>query len=164
MAIRFNRENIADDVFIADNATVLGEVAIGERSSVWFGAVIRGDTDVIRIGTETNVQDLSCIHVDSGFPCSIGNRVTIGHAAIVHGATIEDDVLIGMRAVVMNGAVIGKGSLVAAGAIVTEGTQVPENSLVLGVPGKVVRPTTEDDRHKIAQAAQHYSEIRSKYT
>lgn len=153
------REELLDPtVYIAPGAVVLGDVTMGAESSIWFNAVVRGDTEAIRIGTQTNVQDLCVLHADAGFPCVLGNRVTLGHAAIVHGATVEDDCMIGMRAVVMNGAKIGHGSIVAVGAVVTEGTEIPPDSVVMGLPGKVIRSVTEQDSERIAHAAAHYSE------
>ncbi len=153
---RFWPEQVDPTAFIAENATVLGDVTIGAESSIWYGAVVRGDTEAIRIGNQTNVQDLSVLHADPGFPCTLGNRVTVGHGAIVHGATVEDDVMIGMRAVVMNGAVIGAGSIVGVGAVVTERTIIPPGSLVLGVPAQVKRPTETKDAERIRHAADHY--------
>lgn len=149
-------ELIAASAYIAPGAVVLGEVTIGQNSSVWFNAVIRGDTAPIHIGADTNVQDGCILHADADFPCSLGNRVTLGHAAIVHGATVEDDCLIGMRAVVMNGAVIGRGSVVAVGSVVTEGTIVPPGSVAMGQPAKVKREVTERDVERIRHAAEHY--------
>ncbi|MCO6457272.1 MAG: gamma carbonic anhydrase family protein [Pirellulaceae bacterium] len=149
-------DQIDGRAWIAPNATVVGDVTIGAESSVWYGAVVRGDSEQVRIGCQTNVQDLCVLHADPGFPCLLGDRVSLGHAAIVHGAIVEDDVLIGMKAVVMNGARIGKGSLVAVGAVVTEGTVIPPGSLVLGVPGKVLREVREQDRQRIQRAAEHY--------
>lgn len=131
---------IGQSAYIAPNATVLGDVAIGRDSSVWFGAVVKGDTAAIRIGHETNIQDNCVVHADPGLPVCIGNRVSLGHGAVVHGATIEDDVLVGIHACVLNGARVGKGSVIGAGAVVGEGTDVPAASLVFGVPGKVVGP------------------------
>lgn len=154
--IRFRPEQVADSAFIAPNATVLGDVLIGEQSSIWFGAVVRGDTDTIRIGRETNVQDLCMLHADPGFPCLLGDRVTVGHAAIVHGATVEDDVMIGMRAVVMNGAKIGARSIVAVGSVVTEGTEIPPDSIAMGAPARVKRATESRDLDRIRHAAEHY--------
>jgi carbonic anhydrase/acetyltransferase-like protein (isoleucine patch superfamily) len=135
---------------------VLGDVTIGAEATVWFGAVIRGDTAPIKIGRRTNVQDGCILHADEGFPCTLGDRVTLGHGAIVHGATVEDDCLIGMRAVVMNGAVIGKGSIVAVGSVVTEGTVIPPGSIALGQPAKVRRDVTDRDGERIRHAAEHY--------
>ena len=142
--------------FIAPGAVVLGDVTIGEHSSVWFGAVIRGDTERIVVGKETNIQDGCILHADEGFPCTLGDRVTLGHGAIVHGATIEDDVMIGMRAVVMNGAKVGRGSIVAVGAIVLEEMHVPPGSVVMGTPAVVKRAVTQRDTARIRHAAEHY--------
>jgi carbonic anhydrase/acetyltransferase-like protein (isoleucine patch superfamily) len=155
-SLHFRPELVDPSAFIAPGAVVLGDVTLGAESSVWFNAVIRGDIDAIRIGQQSNVQDVAVIHCDEGVPCTIGNRVTLGHAAIVHGATIEDDCLIGIRAVVMNRARIGSGSLVAVGALVTEGVEIPPGSLVMGVPGKVVRQITDRDLERIRHAASHY--------
>jgi carbonic anhydrase/acetyltransferase-like protein (isoleucine patch superfamily) len=130
--------------WIADSARVLGDVRFAPGSSVWFGAVIRADQESISVGERSNVQDNAVLHADPGFPLRIGADVSIGHAAICHGCTIEDGVLVGMGAVVMNGAVIGQGSTVAAGAVVPAGTQVPTGSLVAGVPAKVVRELAPD--------------------
>lgn len=149
-------ELIAASAYIAPGAVVLGDVTIGEQSSVWFGAIVRGDSAPIRIGSDTNVQDGSILHADPDFPCTIGNRVTLGHGAIVHGATVEDDCLIGMRAVVMNGATIGRGSIVAVGSLVTEGTEVPPGTVVMGQPAKVKRQATDLDAERIRHAAEHY--------
>jgi carbonic anhydrase/acetyltransferase-like protein (isoleucine patch superfamily) len=159
----FRGDLVAATAYIVDNATVLGDVRIGEHASIWFGAVIRGDTESIRIGDETNVQDLCVVHADPGYPCQLGARVTVGHAAIVHGATVEDEVLIGMRAVVLNGAKIGAGSIIAAGCVVPEGMIVPPHSLVMGMPGKVKRETNEKVRARIARAAAHYVELARQY-
>ncbi|QDV27085.1 gamma carbonic anhydrase family protein [Aureliella helgolandensis] len=153
----------APTCWIAPSATVLGHVTLGEQSSVWFGAVLRGDTSEISIGDGSNVQDLACLHCDPGFPCVIEERVTIGHGAIVHGAHVERDSLIGIRAVVLNGARIGTGSIVAAGALVPEGKIIPPGSMVMGVPGKVVRPVTAEDRQMIEHAAEHYIENAAHY-
>lgn len=156
-------EQIHPSCFIAENATVTGDVHIGEESSIWFGTVIRGDTQKIEIGKGTNVQDLSLLHADAGVPCRLGDRVTVGHAAIVHGAIVEDDCLIGIRATLLNHVVVGKGSLVAAGSLVTEGTVIPPNSVVMGSPAKVKREVTEKDRQRIQYAAAHYREMKNTY-
>ena len=161
--LRFRPDLIDPTAFIAAGAVLLGDVTLGAESSVWFNAVLRGDTDAIRIGRQSNVQDLAVIHCDEGVPCTIGDRVTLGHAAIVHGATVEDDCLIGIRAVVLNRARIGAGSLIAVGALVTEGVEIPANSLVMGMPGKVVRQITELDRERIRHAAAHYVAAAKKY-
>jgi len=146
---------IALSAFIHKRATVIGDVTLGERASVWPAAVIRGDTDHIVIGDDSNVQDGAVVHVDEGIPCVIGARVTIGHRAVVHGATVENDCLIGIGAIVLNKAVIGKGSIVAAGALVPEGMVVPPGSLVMGVPGKV-RPLTAEQAKRIAHGPENY--------
>ena len=144
--------------WIAPNATVLGDVTLGDEASIWYGCVIRGDTDRIRIGARTNIQDLTMVHVDEGVPCTIGARVGVGHRAIIHGCTIEDECLIGMGAVILNRAVIGTGSVVAAGAVVPEGMVVPPGSLVMGVPGRVVRQVDEGLRARIESTWKHYVE------
>lgn len=163
MSLQFRPELTDSTAYIAPTATVLGNVALAAHASVWFAAVVRGDSEAIRIGRETNVQDGCILHADPGFPCVLGERVTLGHGAIVHGATVEDDAMIGIRAVVLNGARIGSGSIIGAGAIVTEGTVIPPNSLVLGIPGKVVRQTGESDWKRIAHAAEHYVELAQRY-
>ena len=155
---QFPKDGIHDSVLIAPGANVIGRVTMGQQSSVWFNAVVRGDSELVEIGESTNIQDLCLVHTDAGKPCRIGNRVTLGHAAIVHGATIEDDVMIGIRATVLNDAVIGTGSLIAAGALVPEGAVIPPNSIVMGIPGKIVREATDKDRQRIQYAASHYVE------
>ena len=136
--------SIPTSAFIHESAVVLGDVTLGENVSIWPTAVLRGDTDGIEVGDESNVQDGAVIHCDEGVPCTIGKRVTIGHRAMVHGALVQDDCLIGIGAIVLNKAVIGTGSLVGAGAVVTQGTVIPPARLVLGVPAQVVRPLTTD--------------------
>ena len=149
--------------WVAPNATVLGDVTLGEGSSVWYGCVIRGDTDKISIGAQTNIQDLTMVHVDEGVPCTIGARVGVGHRAIIHGCTIEDECLIGMGAVILNRAVIGTGSVVAAGAVVPEGMVVPPGSLVMGVPGRVVRPVDAALRERITGTWKHYVDMSARH-
>jgi carbonic anhydrase/acetyltransferase-like protein (isoleucine patch superfamily) len=152
-----HRPDLVDpSAWIAPGAVVVGDVTLAAEATVWFGAVLRGDTAPIRVGRQTNVQDGCILHADEGFPCTLGDRVTLGHGAIVHGATVEDDCLIGMRAVVMNGARIGKGSIVAVGSIVTEGTVIPPGSLALGQPARVKREASEGDLLLIRHAAEHY--------
>lgn len=141
----FRPEQLHASVFVAAGARIVGDVTIDEQSSVWFNAVLRGDTEPIRIGKRTNVQDLCVLHADPGFPCVLEDGVTLGHRAIVHGAVIEEDSLIGMGAIVMNGARIGAGSIIGVGAVVTEGVEVPPGSLVLGLPGKVRRQVTAEE-------------------
>src|SRR5574342_923683 len=140
------KPTIPASCFIEDTGVVIGDVVLGEECSVWFHAVIRGDVNYIRIGDRTNVQDLCMLHVTHDtHPLIIGNEVTIGHSAILHGCTIRDRVLIGMGAIIMDGAVIGEDSVVGAGALVTEGTIVPAKSLILGSPAKVKRAVTENE-------------------
>jgi carbonic anhydrase/acetyltransferase-like protein (isoleucine patch superfamily) len=158
-----SRHKIHSSVFIAKTATVVGEVSIGKSSSVWFSAVVRGDIAPVVIGKETNVQDGAVLHVGHGFPCIIGNRVTIGHGAIVHGAAVKDDAMIGIGAIVLTGAVIGEHSLVAAGAVVTENTVVPPGSLVMGIPGRPVRPISNEQRAYMMKAAKNYVKIAKEY-
>lgn len=149
---------IADDAFVALGATVVGRVRLAARSSVWYGSVLRGDAEAIVVGERTNVQDGCVVHADPGFPAVLGAGVTVGHRAVVHGCQVDDDVLIGMGAVVMNGVRVGRGSLIAAGAVVTQHTEIPEGSLVAGVPARVVRPVDDRERGMIATAARHYVE------
>ena len=145
--------------FIHPTAVVLGDVTLGRRASVWPTAVLRGDSDVIVIGDDSNVQDGSVIHADEGIPTHVGNRVGIGHRAIVHGATIEDDVLIAMGAVVLNGVHVASGSIIGAGAVLPEGKRIPENSLVIGVPGRIVRQTTAEERERIRHTVGAYLQL-----
>lgn len=137
---------------------VKGNVILGKDVSVWYNAVIRGDSDAIKIADGTNVQDGCVIHVDKGFPVHIGQRVTIGHGAILHGCTIEDEVLIGMGAIVMNGASIGTHSIIGAGALIPENTQIPANSVVVGCPGKIIKQTTKEQVEMIINNAKQYIE------
>lgn len=146
-----------DTVFIADSARVIGDVHLGPESSVWFGAVIRGDVHRIRIGAASNVQDNAVVHVTNRTaPTTIGDRVTVGHAAVVHGCTIEDDVLVGIGAVILDHAVIGRDSLVGARALVTGGLRIPPRSLVLGAPARVVRPLSDDEVASVRAYADNY--------
>jgi carbonic anhydrase/acetyltransferase-like protein (isoleucine patch superfamily) len=131
--------------FIADSATIIGKVKVGKNASVWFGAVARGDNELIDVKDNSNVQEGAILHTDPGYPLTIHNNVTIGHQAMLHGCTIGEGSLIGIQAVVLNGAKIGKNCLVGAGALVTEGKQFPDNSLIIGSPAKVARTLTDDD-------------------
>jgi carbonic anhydrase/acetyltransferase-like protein (isoleucine patch superfamily) len=151
--------SIDPTAFVHPDAFVAGDVTISARVSVWPTAVIRGDSGRIIIGEESNVQDGTVIHVDQGVPTTIGRRVAIGHRAIVHGSTIEDDCLIGMGAILLNGVQVSSGSIIGAGAVCREGMRVPPNSLVLGVPGRVVRETTDAERERIARTVQSYLEL-----
>ncbi|HHL21220.1 MAG TPA: gamma carbonic anhydrase family protein [Aliiroseovarius sp.] len=149
--------DIADDAWIAPDAQVMGNVVLGQGASVWFGAVLRGDGEPIRIGARTNIQDLSVLHTDPGFGVTIGAGCTIGHRAILHGCTLEDNVLIGMGATILNGAHIGAGSLIGAGALVTEGKEIPPGSLVMGAPGRVVRELDPAAQDRLRASADHYA-------
>ncbi len=149
--------------YIHPTAVIIGRVSLGERVSVWPTAVIRADTDTIDIGDDSNVQDGTVIHADPGIPTKIGKRVAIGHRAIVHGSTVEDDCLIGMGAILLNGTHVGSGSIVGAGAVCREGMQIPPNSLVLGIPGRIIRETTEAERERIKQTAESYVKLQQKY-
>ena len=142
--------------WIAPGAVVAGRVTLGPEVGIWYTAVVRADHDTITVGAGSNIQDGSVLHADPGFPCTVGAEVTVGHRAVVHGCTVEDGCLIGMGAVVMNGAVIGRGSIVAAGAVVSQGVAIPPNSLVAGVPGKVRRETTEEERGTTGLSAAAY--------
>jgi carbonic anhydrase/acetyltransferase-like protein (isoleucine patch superfamily) len=149
--------------FIHPLAFVAGDVSIGQRVSIWPFVSIRGDSDVVTIGDDSNIQDGCVVHVDDNTPCHIGKRVGIGHRAIVHGAEIADDVLIGMGAILLNGVRVGSGSIIGAGAVVREGFVVPSHSLVLGVPGRIVRETTADERARIAHTVTSYLELQKRY-
>lgn len=144
--------------FIAPTAAVMGDVSVGAEASVWYGAVLRGDMAAITIGECTNLQDGTVVHVDDGVPCRIGARVGVGHRVILHGCTVEDDCLIGMGSILLNEVRIGTGSVVAAGAVVPEGMQIPPRSLVMGVPGRIVRPVDEVLTQRIASTWTHYVE------
>ena len=144
--------------WIAPNATVLGRVRLKARSSVWYNCTIRGDSDYIEIGEDTNVQDGSILHIDFGYPCILGNRVTLGHSAIVHGSVVEDDALIGISATVLSRCVIGAGALIAAGAVVMEGTKVPPRTLWAGCPARQLRELTKEQVTRLEHTWQHYVE------
>lgn len=149
--------------WIAPGAVLVGDVRIGAGVSVWYGSVLRGDTDPIVVGEDCNIQDACVLHADPGYPVRLGGRVSLGHGAVVHGATVEDDCLIGMRAVVLNGAVIGSGSLIAAGAVVRPGAEIPPGSLVAGVPAAVRREVTEEERATIAETSESYRARADRY-
>ena len=154
----FGAPKIDDEAFVAPTAVVVGAVTMEARSSIWYSAVARADSEVIVIGPDSNVQDGCTLHADPGYPLLIGRGVTVGHRVVLHGARIDDDVLVGMGSVVMNGAHIGSGSIVAAGAVVTPGTTVPPGSLVAGVPAKVIRQATDEDLEHIRGNAASYTE------
>tara|TARA_R110002096_G_scaffold147671_6_gene307623 strand:- start:956 stop:1486 length:531 start_codon:yes stop_codon:yes gene_type:complete len=154
---------IHESCFIAANATVIGDVSIGENSSVWYQCVLRGDINRIVIGSNTNIQDGTVVHLADKFGTTVGDWVTVGHKALLHACTIEDEVLIGMGAIVMDGAVIGKRSIVAAGALVTPGTVIPPGSLVMGSPAKVKRTLAEDEQSGLKVWAQRYVATTQEY-
>ncbi|MGK7394024.1 MAG: gamma carbonic anhydrase family protein [Candidatus Cyclobacteriaceae bacterium M3_2C_046] len=154
---------LGKDVFVAPTATVVGDVTVGMQSSIWFGAVLRGDGDQINIGSRTNIQDVAVIHVDPGLPVNIGDNVTVGHGAIVHGATIGDFSLIGMHATILNGAKIGRYCVIGAHTLVKEGMIIPDYSVVVGVPGKIIKKLTREELPKLELNAEHYVEQAQKY-
>ena len=155
---------IADSAYIDSSAQIIGDVVIGERSSVWLNTSIRGDVNYIRIGDETSIQDNTVLHVDHQvFPCIVGNRVTVGHSAVLHGCVVEDDVLIGIGAIVLNGAKIGRGAVVAAGALVPEGMEVPANMLVMGTPAKVRREVSAEEQARFKKNCDNYVKITAIY-
>ena len=136
---------VDDAIFIAETATITGDVELAPGTSVWYGAVLRGDTNMIRVGENTNIQDMCVLHGDADWPVLVGKRVTVGHGAILHGCQVGDDCLVGMASVIMNGCVVGTGSIVAGGTVLAPGTKIPPRSLVVGVPGKVRREVSQDE-------------------
>jgi carbonic anhydrase/acetyltransferase-like protein (isoleucine patch superfamily) len=154
---------VAPSAYIDPGANVIGDVTVGERSSVWPSAALRGDISPIRIGDETSIQDGTVVHTDAKYPAIIGNRVTVGHMAVLHGCTIEDEVLIGIGAIVLNGARIGKGAVVAAGALVPEGAEIPAGMLAMGVPAKPKRPVTEDEMERFRINCNNYVKRTKEY-
>lgn len=153
----FGAPDIDPAAFVAPTAVVVGKVSLGPRASVWYGAIVRADAESIEIGADSNIQDGSILHSDPGFPLVLGRGVTVGHNVVLHGARVDDDVLVGMGSTVLNGAHIGSGSIVAAGAVVRQGMQIPPRSLVAGVPATVLRGTTEDDVAAIRANAASYT-------
>ena len=155
---------LGEDVYVSENAMVIGDVTLGDEVNIWFGAVLRGDMHYIKIGNRTNIQDNSVVHVTTRVsPTNIGSGVTVGHGAIIHGCTIEDDCLIGMGAILMDDAVIGAGSLIGAGALIPPNMKIPKNSLVVGSPGKVVRQVKGFEREMILERPQEYIDLASIY-
>ncbi|TYP56101.1 gamma carbonic anhydrase family protein [Thermosediminibacter litoriperuensis] len=157
------RPYIHESCFIAPTADIIGDVTVGENSSVWHRAVLRGDINSIKIGANSNIQDGTVIHVADGHPVTIGNNVTVGHNAILHGCTIKDNALIGMGAIVLDGAVVGEGALVGAGSLVPEGREIPPYSLAVGIPAKVVRELTAEQIDKIKKNTEGYVELAKAY-
>lgn len=155
--------SVHESVFVAPNASVIGSVVLSENVSVWFGATIRGDNDLITLGKNSNVQEGAVLHTDPGLKLTVGENVTIGHQAMLHGCTIGDGSLIGIQAVVLNGAAIGKGCLVGAGAVITEKKVFPDRSLILGAPARVARTLTDEDVENLLKSAQIYVERRANF-
>jgi carbonic anhydrase/acetyltransferase-like protein (isoleucine patch superfamily) len=149
---------LAQGAWVADSAQVIGQVELAENASVWYGTVVRGDTEKIRIGRNSNIQDLSVLHADFGVPLVIGDNVTVGHQVMLHGCTVGDNSLIGIQAVILNNAKIGRNSIVGAGSVVTEGKEFPDNSLIIGSPAKVVRTLDDAAAARLRQSAEHYVE------
>ena len=145
-----------DEHFVADNATLIGSVILHNQASVWYNAVIRGDSDIITIGERTNVQDAAVLHADPGFPLTLGKNVSVGHQAMLHGCTVGDGSLVGIGAIVLNGAVIGRSCIIAAGAVIPEGKSYPDGVLVLGAPGKVMRELKPEEKAGLLENADIY--------
>jgi len=160
---RATKLTIDPTAYIAPGAAIVGEVSVGRNASVWFHATLRGDMESIKIGAESNVQDGCVVHVDRGRPTLIGERVTLGHGAIVHASIVEDDVLVAMKAVVLSGCRVGRHTLIGAGAVVPEGTVIPEGSLVLGLPARVVRPLRPEEIERIHSNARAYVDLSRAY-
>ena len=154
---------LGEGAWVAPSADLIGDVRLGPRASVWFGAVLRGDNTPLVLGEETNFQDGAIGHSDPGFPLTIGARVTVGHQAILHGCTIADDCLIGMGARILNGAVIGSECIVGAGALITEGKSFESGSLIVGAPARVVRQVTDEERQLLRASAAHYADKAQRY-
>ena len=155
-ALEDRRVEVEGDHFIADTAVVVGSVCLKHEASVWWGAVLRGDYDTITVGARTNIQDNCIVHMDEGFPVTLGDQVTVGHKAVLHGCTVGDNSLVGINAVVMNGAVIGNDCLIGSNALITEGKQIPPRSLVLGSPGRIVRVLSDHEVEEITGFSDRY--------
>jgi len=154
---------IAASAWVADSAQVIGRVELAEETSVWFGAILRGDNEWMRIGRGSNVQDGSVLHSDPGFPLTLGENVTVGHMVMLHGCSIGDGTLVGIQAVILNGAKIGRNCLVGAGALVTEGKEFPDNTLIVGAPAKAVKELSPEQAARLRHAAAHYVENSARY-
>lgn len=150
-------------LFVAGNATVIGDITVGNQVGIWFGAVIRADKDRIVIGDRSNIQDNCVVHTSKGFPVTIGEDVSVGHGAILHGCTIDHKVLVGMGAIILNGAKIGSGSIIGAGTVITEGKEIPPDSVVIGVPGRIVKQTNPDQQQHILNNAASYVNLAREY-
>lgn len=163
MSIKGKNPTIAETAFVADSADLIGNIEIGNFSSIWFNAVLRGDQNKIKIGNRTSIQDCVVIHADPENGVQVGDNVTVGHGAVLHGCKIEDNVIIGMNSTVMNGAEIGKNSIVGANALVPQGKKFPANSLIIGVPGTVKRETNKAEVEAIKENAEEYVEMAAEY-
>lgn len=157
------RPEARGDFYVADSASVIGSVILGVNASIWFNAVVRGDNDVVTIGENSNIQDGSVLHTDTGMPLVIGRNVTVGHKVMLHGCTIGDGSLIGINAVILNGARIGRGCIIGANALIPEGKEIPDFSVVMGSPGKVVKEVSEAQRAMLEMSALHYVENFKRY-
>jgi len=155
--------SLGRDAWIAPNATVIGDVQLGDQASIWWNAVVRGDNDTITIGANSNIQDGSVLHVDAGVPLTIGANVTVGHLVMLHGCTIGDESLIGIKSVILNKAIIGRHCIIGANSLIPEGKVIPERSLVMGSPGKVVRQLSDEEVNRLLLAAQGYVENAQRY-
>lgn len=164
LALGDQKPRLHAGAWAASGAVLVGDVEVGKDASIWYGAVLRADGASITIGEASNIQDGCVLHADPGFPVAMGARVSVGHRAVLHGCVIEDDVLIGMGAIVMNGAAVGRGSLVAAGAVVLEGTIIPPQSLVAGLPAKVRGSTSPDQQRDITANARTYVDLKARHT
>ena len=162
-AIHATRVEIGREAWVAPNATLTGRVTLGDRASVWFGCVLRGDLEPITIGDETNVQDLTVVHVDRGCPARVGRRVTIGHRAVIHGCTVDDDAVIGMGAVLLSGSLVGRGALVAAGAVVRERFEVPPGTIAAGVPAVLLGAVGPELRQRFNDGLMNYLRLAARY-
>ena len=163
LPFRGQSPRLADDVFVAPGAWTIGDVTLGAGTSVWFNAVLRGDMGPIVVGQRVNLQDAAIVHVDAGYPTHIGDEVTVGHSAIIHAATIEPRVLVGMQSVILTGVTIGEGSIIGAAALVPEGRTIPPRSLVLGTPGRVVREIGDEEYAAILASADRYARLAQTY-
>lgn len=161
--VRGKKPVIGEDTFIAHSSDIIGEVTIGNQCGIWFGSVIRGDENSIKIGNETNVQDNVVFHVDREHNVEIGDGVTIGHSAIIHGCKIDNECLIGMGAIILNGAKIGRNTIIAAGTLVSQNKDIPEGVLVMGVPGKIIRKLTDEEIKNIKNSRKEYIEMKNLY-
>ncbi|MFW5799721.1 MAG: gamma carbonic anhydrase family protein [Spirochaetota bacterium] len=163
----FNYKNLYPQIhnscFIAENASIIGDVRLEENSSVYFGSVLRGDVNYLSIGNNTNIQDLSVMHAMDDQPCIVGNNVVVGHNVNLHGCIIADNTLIGIGAIILSYAKIGKGSIIAAGTLIPEGKEIPDGVLVMGSPGKIIRELSAEEQNMIINTANHYSELRQQY-